>query len=109
MIYNNMEIQDLPGYGITWPIEDWIPFYVLEEGKYIKIWTYRYPTSLPSPKGVVVLFHTFCNYSLINAHLAQVLAENGYEAVAMDYRCYGKSGGARGNFDCMDAILQDCA
>lgn len=60
-----------------------------------------------SPKAVVCLVHGLGEYSGRYAHVGKALADAGFALVAFDLRGHGKSGGQRGHFPSLDAIMAD--
>jgi acylglycerol lipase len=59
------------------------------------------------PKAVVGLVHGIGEHSGRYAHVGAALTEAGYALVSFDLRGHGKSGGARGHFPSLDAVMQD--
>ena len=74
--------------GITFQIQGWEP----ASGK---------------PKAVIALVHGLGEHAARYAHVAQAFTDAGYILVGFDLRGHGKSGGARGHFPSLDAIMQD--
>lgn len=63
-----------------------------EEGKFVKLMTYRYPAK-NEPKAVVLLFHGLNSYINDGAHLAHQLSLKNIETVGFDHRGFGESDG----------------
>lgn len=74
--------------GTTFHIQGWEP----DNGK---------------PKAVIALVHGLGEHVGRYAHVAQAFTEAGYALVGFDLRGHGKSGGARGHFPSLDAVMQD--
>ena len=59
------------------------------------------------PKAVIALVHGLGEHVGRYAHVAQAFTDAGYALVGFDLRGHGKSGGARGHFPSLDALMQD--
>ena len=59
------------------------------------------------PKAVVVLVHGLGEHVGRYPHVANALTDAGYVLAGFDLRGHGKSGGARGHFPSLDAVMQD--
>lgn len=60
-----------------------------------------------APKAVVALVHGLGEHVGRYAHVGQALTAAGYVLVGFDTRGHGKSGGARGHFPSLDAVMSD--
>lgn len=60
-----------------------------------------------APKAVVCFVHGLGEHSGRYAHMGKAFTEAGYALVAFDLRGHGKSGGQRGHFPSMEAIMGD--
>jgi len=58
-------------------------------------------------KAVIALVHGLGEHVARYAHVAQAFTDAGYALVGFDLRGHGKSGGARGHFPSLDALMQD--
>jgi hypothetical protein len=60
-------METYPGEFDAYPIEDWTQFYVVEQLKYVKIATYRYPANLDSertsPHACAIIFNGFGSHA----------------------------------------------
>ncbi len=59
------------------------------------------------PKGVVALVHGLGEHTGRYEHVARAMTEASYALVGFDLRGHGKSGGVRGHFPSLDAVMQD--
>jgi acylglycerol lipase len=59
------------------------------------------------PKAVVALVHGLGEHTGRYEHVAKAMTEAGYAMVGFDLRGHGKSGGIRGHFPSLDAVMQD--
>jgi acylglycerol lipase len=59
------------------------------------------------PKALLALIHGLGDHTGRFSHVARVMTEAGYALVGFDLRGHGKSGGARGHFPSLDAVMQD--
>lgn len=59
------------------------------------------------PKAVVALIHGLGEHIGRYEHVAQAMTGAGYALVGFDLRGHGKSGGTRGHFPSLDAVMQD--
>ncbi len=59
------------------------------------------------PKALVALVHGLGEHTMRYAHVAKVMTDAGYALVGFDLRGHGKSGGARGHFPSLEAVIQD--
>lgn len=60
-----------------------------------------------NPKAVVCLVHGLGEHSGRYPHVGKAFADAGFALVAFDLRGHGKSGGQRGHFPSIDAIMDD--
>jgi acylglycerol lipase len=60
-----------------------------------------------TPKAVVCLVHGLGEHSGRYAHVGKAFADAGFALAAFDLRGHGKSGGQRGHFPCLAAIMDD--
>jgi acylglycerol lipase len=60
-----------------------------------------------TPKAVVCLVHGLGEHSCRYAHVGKALADASFALVAFDLRGHGKSGGRRGHFPSLDAVMGD--
>src|ERR1043165_577566 len=60
-----------------------------------------------APKAVVALVHGLGEHVWRYAHVGKAFTDAGYVLVGFDTRGHGKSGGARGHFPSLDAVMQD--
>lgn len=94
------EIHELtrPDY-MNEPYTDYNPLQLkaYEDNVEINLMTYRYrvPKGIQR-KGVVFYSHGFGGYCENSAYAFKILAESGYETIAMDLRGFGNSEGTRG-------------
>ena len=59
------------------------------------------------PKAVVVLVHGLGEHVGRYPHVGKAFTDAGYVLAGFDLRGHGKSGGARGHFPSLDAVMQD--
>src|SRR5215216_2477283 len=59
------------------------------------------------PKALVALVHGLGEHTGRYQHVAQAMTEAGYAFVGFDLRGHGKSGGIRGHFPSLEAVMQD--
>ena len=59
------------------------------------------------PKAVIALIHGLGEHIWRYDHVAQALADAGYALIGFDLRGHGKSGGPRGHFPSLDAVMSD--
>jgi alpha-beta hydrolase superfamily lysophospholipase len=59
------------------------------------------------PKAVVCLIHGLGEHTGRYAHVGKALNDAGYALFGFDLRGHGNTGGARGHFPSLDAVLQD--
>ena len=88
--------------GIFYPDESWLDI-TSATGKHLH--TYRFHN--PTPKAILVIFHSMYCASNEATHVAKRFYEEGYAVIAMDMEGHGKSGGARGNIISLDNYSQD--
>ena len=68
-----------------------------EDGKEIKLMTYRYKVlENIATKGIIFFLHGLGEYCEHDAFIFKLFAENGFESFAMDQRGIGNSGGLKG-------------
>ncbi|CAD8069120.1 unnamed protein product [Paramecium sonneborni] len=91
---------------IVFPEENFIEMIVQQEGKQIKLNTYRFP-AVTKPKAIVFMFHGLCAHINHCAHIAQKMAQEGFLIVGFDHRGFGKSEGLRGYIESLEIHLQD--
>ena len=60
-----------------------------------------------NPKAVVGLIHGLGEHSGRYEHVARAFTDAGYILASFDLRGHGKSGGVRGHFPTLDAVMQD--
>ncbi len=60
-----------------------------------------------APKAVIALVHGLGEHVARYAHVASALTNAGYALVGFDLRGHGRSGGARGHFPSLEAVLAD--
>jgi alpha-beta hydrolase superfamily lysophospholipase len=60
-----------------------------------------------SPKAIIALVHGLGEHTGRYAHVGKALTDAGYALIGFDLRGHGKSGGARGHFPSLDAVMQD--
>jgi acylglycerol lipase len=60
-----------------------------------------------APKAFIALVHGLGEHTGRYAHVGRVMAEAGYAMAGFDLRGHGKSGGARGHFPSLNAVMQD--
>lgn len=70
---------------------------------YIRGWE---PTS-KRPKAVLALIHGLGEHTGRYVHVGKTMTDAGYALVGFDLRGHGKSGGARGHFPTLTAVIQD--
>ena len=70
---------------------------------YIRGWD---PTS-NRPKALLTLIHGLGEHTGRYLHVGKTMTDAGYALVGFDLRGHGKSGGARGHFPSLSAIMQD--
>jgi alpha-beta hydrolase superfamily lysophospholipase len=58
-------------------------------------------------KAIVALVHGLGEHTGRYEHIAQAMTDAGYTLVGFDLRGHGKSGGVRGHFPSLDAVMQD--
>ena len=75
----------VPGYGMTYPEENWVEMIVVQKSKNIKLNTYRYPAE-GKRKAVFILFHGLNSHVNRSAHIAQAASKSGIETVSFDFR-----------------------
>jgi len=71
---------------------------------YVRGWE---PEPESKPKAVIVLIHGLGEHVGRYEHVAQALTDAGYVTAGFDLRGHGKSGGARGHFPSLDAVMDD--
>ena len=59
------------------------------------------------PKALVALVHGLGEHTGRYEHVAKAMTEAGYALAGFDLRGHGKSGGIRGHFPSLDAVMQD--
>ncbi|MGE5464102.1 MAG: lysophospholipase [Syntrophothermus sp.] len=59
------------------------------------------------PRAVIALIHGLGEHIGRYEHVARAMTDAGYAFLGFDLRGHGKSGGARGHFPSLDAIMQD--
>lgn len=59
------------------------------------------------PKAIIALVHGIGEHTGRYAHVGKAMTDAGYALVGFDLRGHGKSGGARGHFPSLDAVMQD--
>ena len=59
------------------------------------------------PKAVLALIHGLGEHTGRYLHVGKIMTDAGYALVGFDLRGHGKSGGARGHFPSLTAIMQD--
>ena len=59
------------------------------------------------PKAVLALIHGLGEHTGRYLHVGKTMTEAGYALVGFDLRGHGKSGGARGHFPSLAAVMQD--
>jgi acylglycerol lipase len=59
------------------------------------------------PKAVVCFVHGLGEYSGRHSHIGKAFTDTGFALVAFDLRGHGKSGGQRGHFPSLDAVMND--
>ena len=59
------------------------------------------------PKALVALIHGVGEHTGRYSHVGKALTDAGYTLAGFDLRGHGKSGGARGHFPSLDAIMHD--
>ncbi len=59
------------------------------------------------PKAVIGLVHGLGEHTGRYEHVAKVMTDAGYALVGFDLRGHGRTGGARGHFPSLDAVMQD--
>lgn len=62
---------------------------------------------LTKPKGVISLIHGIGEHTGRYAHVGKAMTDAGYALMGFDLRGHGKSGGARGHFPSLNAVMQD--
>lgn len=60
-----------------------------------------------SPKAIVALVHGLGEHTGRYSHVGKALTNAGYALVGFDTRGHGRSGGARGHFPSLNAVMQD--
>jgi len=60
-----------------------------------------------TPKAIVCLIHGHGEHTGRYAHVGKALNEAGYALFGFDLRGHGQSGGPRGHFPSLDAVMQD--
>ena len=70
---------------------------------YIRGWD---PTN-NRPKALITLVHGLGEHTGRYLHVGKILTDAGYALVGFDLRGHGKSGGARGHFPSLNAVMQD--
>src|SRR5262245_9523849 len=58
-------------------------------------------------KAVIALIHGLGEHVGRYPHVGKALTDAGYALVGFDLRGHGKSGGARGHFPALDAVMND--
>ena len=79
-----------------------------EDGKEIDLMTYRY--AVPDGvqlKGIELYLTGYGSYNEFNAYILKRYAENGYDALAIDLRGFGNSGGTRAYLNSSATIYND--
>jgi len=79
----------------NWTSDDGITFYV------------RGWESNDKPKAAIGLVHGLGEHTGRYEHVAKVMTDAGYAMVGFDLRGHGRTGGARGHFPSLDAVMQD--
>jgi len=59
------------------------------------------------PKAIIGLVHGLGEHTGRYEHVAKALTDAGYAMVGFDLRGHGRTGGARGHFPSLDAVMQD--
>ena len=59
------------------------------------------------PKAVLALIHGLGEHTGRYLHVGKTMTDAGYALVGFDLRGHGRSGGSRGHFPSMDAVMQD--
>ena len=59
------------------------------------------------PKAVIALIHGLGEHTGRYEHVAKAMTDAGYALIGFDLRGHGKSGGPRGHFPSLDAVMQD--
>jgi acylglycerol lipase len=59
------------------------------------------------PKALIALIHGIGEHTGRYEHVAQAMTDAGYAMVGYDLRGHGRSGGIRGHFPSLDAVMQD--
>ncbi len=73
--------------GLTFHVQDWEPD--------------------SPPKAALILVHGLGDHVARYAHVGKALTDAGYALIGFDLRGHGRSGGARGHFPSLDAVLGD--
>lgn len=60
-----------------------------------------------APKAAIAFIHGLGEHTGRYAHVGNALTGSGYALIGFDLRGHGKSGGARGHFPSLEAVLQD--
>ena len=94
--------------GIVWPETEILDLKRTQNGKEIKLMSYRWAANQPdSRQGIIFFIH---GYGATNANAALV-AKNfslaNYDVFGIDQRGQGASEGDRGNFDSIQTIYDD--
>ncbi|CDW79718.1 UNKNOWN [Stylonychia lemnae] len=99
--------QDLY-YNEIWPEIDPLQLRVEQDGKIIKLQTYRHPVSDRSKlKGVVFYIHGYGGYCEHMEYMFKHFANAGYDAYAMDQRGFGRSEGLRSWIESQETMYSD--
>lgn len=83
-------------FEATWEGKDGIHFFM--QG---------WEPTFDKPKAVLALIHGLGEHSGRYTHVANALTSSGYALIGFDLRGHGKSGGARGHFPSLDAVMED--
>ncbi|HJS19882.1 MAG TPA: alpha/beta hydrolase [Anaerolineales bacterium] len=59
------------------------------------------------PRAVIALIHGLGEHTGRYEHVAKVLTDAGYALTGFDLGGHGRSGGVRGHFPSLDAVMQD--
>ena len=85
---------------------NFINFFLIEDGKKIKMATYKYVLT-KSPKAIIIFFHGLSGTMKTSGYLAKSLAEEGFLFVGYDFRGHGKSEGKKMYFESSEQIVND--
>ena len=92
----------VPGVGIFFPEEDWLPFKSVNG---FKLMTYRFHIEIP--RALIFSFHGMFSESNESAHLSKRLYDEGYAVLSFDQEGHGKSRGQKGKIKSLQNYLQD--